>query len=84
MILYNREGRQPPKVERAAKCAKANCAATGCLAFRDERKPAANTLKQQWDTGGSLPDGSKKIRPAIKSLQGGISLKNNVAGRKAD
>jgi hypothetical protein len=41
-------------------------------------------LKQQWDVGRSSPDGSKKIRPATKSLQGGISLKNNVAGRKAD
>ncbi|EEX71836.1 hypothetical protein GCWU000325_01372 [Alloprevotella tannerae ATCC 51259] len=41
-------------------------------------------LKQQWDAERSSPDGSKKIRPATKSLQGGISLKNNVASRKAD
>ncbi|WP_314937093.1 hypothetical protein [Alloprevotella tannerae] len=41
-------------------------------------------LKQQWDAERSSLDGNKKIRPATKSLQGGISLKNKVAGRKAD
>ena len=84
IILYNREGRQPLKAERATKCTKTDCTATGGIAIQDERKPAANTLKQQWGAERSSPDGSKKIRPATKSLQGGISLKNNVAGRKAD